>query len=280
MHLVIFSKEDIAGMNVAEWLLSTNDFEERKFDDLTLYFGKDFHLAEVRKRLIYVDGIDLELKKKVEFSRIVFASRHSSKDRRKIFSVHVSGNVGTADYGGRPYSLAKPDPFTLKNYVLALKERLHEKPEFQFTMEVTHHGPSEISTPSAFYEIGSTEEEWRDEDAAKIVAESILEAIEAGKQDWRVAVGVGGTHYAPRQTEIVLSTIFTFGHNFAKYTFPHLTEELIRKALKLSETDTIIIDEKSATSAVKDMLRKLSESTGIEILKSKDVKRNYPLSMY
>ena len=232
-------------------------------------------MAEVKKRLIYVDGIDLELKKYVDFDKIIFASRHSSKDERKIFSVHVSGNIGTADYGGKPYSLAKPDPFTMKNYVLALKEKLHRKPEFQFTMEVTHHGPSEISTPSAFYEIGSTEEEWRDEEAAKIVAESIFEAIGDKRNDWHVAVGVGGTHYAPRQTEIILSTSFTFGHNFAKYTFPHLTEDFIRKALEITETNTIIIDEKSTTSSIKKMLQAISESFGTEILKSKQVKREF-----
>ena len=164
----------------------------------------------------------------------------------------------------------------MKNYVLALKEKLHRKPEFQFTMEVTHHGPSEISTPSAFYEIGSTEEEWRDEEAARIVAESIYESID-GKSDWNVAVGIGGTHYAPRQTEIMLSTTFTFGHNFAKYTFPHLTEDFILKALKLTETNTIIIDEKSTTAVIKKMLQSLAEKAGIEILRSKHVKRDSPL---
>ncbi|MBO8182098.1 MAG: D-aminoacyl-tRNA deacylase [Archaeoglobus sp.] len=275
MHLVIVSKEDIAGMNIKDWLLTMGDFEEKRLNDFTLYFGGNFHLAEVKKRLIYVDGIDLELKKYVDFDKIIFASRHSSKDERKIFSVHVSGNIGTADYGGKPYSLAKPDPFTMKNYVLALKEKLHRKPEFQFTMEVTHHGPSEISTPSAFYEIGSTEEEWRDEEAAKIVAESIFEAIGDKRNDWHVAVGVGGTHYAPRQTEIILSTTFTFGHNFAKYTFPHLTEDFIRKALEITETNTIIIDEKSTTSSIKKMLQAISESFGTEILKSKQVKREF-----
>jgi D-aminoacyl-tRNA deacylase len=275
MHLIILSKSDVAGMNIRDCLLSITDFEERRINELMLYSSDRFQIVEVKERLIYVDGIDALLKKHLEFDSIIFASRHSSKDKRKIFTVHVSGNAGTAAFGGKPYSLAKPDPFTMKNYVLALKRRLHRKPEFQFTMEVTHHGPSEISTPSAFYEIGSTEEEWKDEDAAEIVAESILEAIEADKKDWSVAVGVGGTHYAPRQTEIMLSTTFTFGHNFAKYTFPHLNEDLISLALELSETKTIIIDEKSTTAAVKALLQKISESKCIKILRAKEVKRKY-----
>ncbi len=275
MHIVIFSQADIAGMNIRDCLFSMLDFEKKEFDDIIVYYGEKLHLAEIRERLIYADHIDLKLKKYAEFDRIVFASRHSSKDARKIFSVHVSGNIGTADYGGRTYSLAKPDPFTMKNYVLALKEKLDRKPEFQFTMEVTHHGPSEISVPSAFYEIGSTEEEWKDVEAAEIVAKSIIEAIESDRRDWDIAVGIGGTHYAPRQTEIILSTTFTFGHNFAKYTFDHLSEDFICKALDVSETNTIIIDEKSTTSKMKSMLNRISEDRGVKILKSKDVKRNH-----
>ncbi len=277
MHIVIMSKADVAGMNIRDHLLSMLDFEKRRFDDITIHYGEKFHLAEIKERLIYADHVDLRLKKYAEFDRIIFASRHSSKDARKIFSVHVSGNIGTADYGGKVYSLAKPDPFTMKNYVLTLKEKLHRKPEFQFTMEVTHHGPSEISIPSAFYEIGSTEEEWKDEEAAEIVAESIIESIESDRWDWDVAVGVGGTHYAPRQTEIILSTTFTFAHNFAKYTFDYLSEDFICEALDISGTNTIIIDEKSTTSKVKSMLNRISENRGTKILKSKEVKRKYPL---
>ncbi len=278
MHIVIFSQTDIAGMNIRDRLLSMLDFEKKKFDDVTIYYGEKFHLAEIKERLIYADHVDLKLKKHVEFDRIVFASRHSSKDERKIFSVHVSGNVGTADYGGKVYSLAKPDPFTMKNYVLALRAKLNRKPEFQFTMEVTHHGPSEISIPSAFYEIGSTEKEWKDEEAGEIVAESIVEAIESDKRNWNVAIGIGGTHYAPRQTDIILSTTFTFGHNFAKYTFDYLNEGFICKALEITETDTVIIDEKSTTSKIKAMLQKISEERGVRIFRSKEVKKSFALS--
>ncbi|HID42683.1 MAG TPA: D-tyrosyl-tRNA(Tyr) deacylase, partial [Archaeoglobaceae archaeon] len=151
------------------------------------------------------------------------------------------------------------------------------KPEFSFTMEVTHHGPSEIKTPSAFYEIGSTEDEWKDEEAGKIVAESILESVNDRRSDWKVAVGVGGTHYAPRQTEIMLDTSFTFGHNFAKYTFAGLTREFLEKAVEISEAEFIIIDEKSTTSVIKKLVSDVSEELGINMLRSKTVKSEYKL---
>lgn len=277
MKLVVCSESDTAGQNIKNNLLTFADFEEKDVGEFRLYLSDEFCIAETKERLIYADYIDQKLAKYIDFEEILFASRHSSKDGRKIFTVHVSGNVGTADFGGKPYSLAKPSPQTMKNYVLALKDRLERKPEFEFTMEVTHHGPSEISKPSAFYEIGSTEEEWRDEEAAEIVAESMVEAIRAEKRDWNVAVGVGGTHYAPRQTEIILTTTFTFGHNFAKYTFEHLNTEFLVKAVNLSEAGYIIIDEKSTNSRVKEIVKEAAKIADVEVLKSKKVKKDFRL---
>lgn len=276
MKLIVCSRKDRAGINIRDVILSMGDFDEKAVDDYRFYISDYFAIAEIEERLIYADYIDSKLSKYIEFDEILFASRHSSKDARKIFTVHVSGNVGTADYGGKPYSLAKPSPHTMKNYVLALKKRLSRKPEFQFTLEVTHHGPSEISTPSAFYEIGSTEEEWKDEEAATIVAESLLEAIRDSRE-WDVAVGVGGTHYAPRQTEIMLETTFTFGHNFAKYTFEYLNAEFLAKAVELSEAKFIIFDEKSVNSRIKRMISETAEIAGVEVLKTKKVKKEFSL---
>jgi len=272
MKLVICSIKDLASMNIRDALLNILDFDRTKFGDYTFYITDDIAIAEVNEDLIYADYIDIRLSKFIEFDEILFASRHSSKDKRKIFSVHVSGNVDRADYGGKPYSLAKPSPITIKNYVLALKDKLNRKPEFQFTLEATHHGPSEISKPSAFYEIGSTENEWRDEEASYIVAESIVEAIRSNRTDWKIAVGIGGTHYVPRQTEIILNTDFTFGHNFAKYTFNGLNEEILTKAIELSNAKYIIYDEKSVVSKIKNLIKDVAGKIGVDVLKTKEVK--------
>ena len=278
MHLIVCSKEDLASQNIKSNLIDLLDPDERKIGYYFFYDAGDIGIIEIKENLIYADYLDEKLRRLgLNFDEILFASRHSSKDKRKIFSVHVSGNVATADYGGKPYSLAKPSPIRIKNYVLALVKRLDRKPEFQFTLEVTHHGPSEISTPSAFYEIGSTEEEWKDEEAGRIVAESMIEAIRDRRSNWQIAVGVGGTHYAPRQTEIILNTTFTFGHNFAKYTFEGLNEEILIKAVELSNAEYIVIDEKSTTSAVKSLIKNVVDKLGIQMLKSKEVKRKFKL---
>ena len=278
MHLIVCSSKDLASINIMNNILTMLDFEKKRLGDYEFYNADEIGIILVPERLIYADYLDERLNKLgLRFKEILFASRHSSRDERKILTVHVSGNVGKADYGGKPYSLAKPSPITMKNYVLSLIKRLDDIPEFEFTLEVTHHGPSEIKTPSAFYEIGSTENEWKDERAGEIVAKSMMDAIRDDRRDWYIAVGIGGTHYAPRQTEIMISTKFTFGHNFAKYTFPQLNKEIIKKAVEISEASYMIIDEKSVTSSIKSLIREVAESMNIEVLKSKFVKREFKL---
>ncbi len=278
MHLVVCSSKDTASMNVMNNLLTMLDFEKKRIGEYEFYDGGEIGVLLISESLIYADHLDDKLRKLgLNFEEILFASRHSSKDQRKVLTVHVSGNVGSADYGGKPCSLAKPSPITMKNYVLALIKRMKDLPEFEFTLEVTHHGPSEIRTPSAFYEIGSTENEWKNERAGEIVAKSIIEAVRDERRNWHVAIGVGGTHYAPRQTEIIKTTTFTFGHNFAKYHFPHLNEEIVRKAIEISEASYVVIDEKSVTSSVKSLINKVADEMKIDVLKSKFVKREFKI---
>ncbi|MCS7131012.1 MAG: D-aminoacyl-tRNA deacylase [Archaeoglobaceae archaeon] len=270
MKLVVCSIKDPASLNIMSHLLTMDTFEKKRIGNYVFHLGNHFAVVEVDEKLIYADNIDERLSKVFEFEEILFASRHSSKDGRKIFTAHVSGNIGENRYGGKPRSLAKPSPITIKNYVLALKERMRKKPEFEFTLEATHHGPSELSKPSAFYEIGSTEEEWEDGLAGEIVAEAIFEAIKDQRRDWKVAIGIGGTHYVPRQTEIILETIFTFAHNFAKYSFADLTPEMLQKAIEISEAKYLIYDDKSTTSQIKSLF---NEIKGVEILKAKEAKK-------
>ena len=273
MKLIVYSLNDPAGLNIINCILSMVDYEEKKMgDDYPFYDCGNFGIVGIKERLIYADYVDEKLSKYLNFSEILFASRHSSKDGRKILTVHTTGNVSTADFGGKPYSVAMPAPHTIKNFALWLKDEMAKLEGYEFTMEATHHGPSEIKTPSAFFEIGSTEDEWKDEDAAMCVAKSMLKTIEDDRK-WRVALGIGGTHYAPRQTEILLETTFTFSHIFAKYTFEGLSSDFLKEVIQLGRSDWIIYDDKSTTSPVKKMLSELAEELGLELLKAKHAKK-------
>jgi len=157
MKIVVFSKKDVASQNIKNVLISMLSPDERRVGEYTVYNFGNFVGVEIEERLIYADGLDEKLEKFLNFDEIIFASRHSSQDQRKILTAHFTGNLERADFGGKPYSLAKPSPNTLKNYWLSVKDSVPEG--YEFSLEATHHGPSEIKKRSVFVEIGSTDEE-------------------------------------------------------------------------------------------------------------------------
>jgi D-aminoacyl-tRNA deacylase len=58
-------------------------------------------------------------------------------------------------------------------------------------------------------------------------------------------VGFGGTHYAPRQTALILSTDITFGHIFPTHALHDIDESMVKQAFARSGADFAYIDRKS-----------------------------------
>ena len=165
--------------------------------------GREYQHIVVDGRLIFEDGIDRSL----DADLIIFLSRHASVNPVPVLTVHVTGNFSGAELGGVQGSLAPAAP-TWMHAVLRNLE-LHRPTGYSAMYEVTHHGPTEISTPSFFVEIGSTDHEWTDERAGDSVARSVLMADPSSTIP---LIGFGGTHYAKRETEIALASQGAFGH--------------------------------------------------------------------
>ena len=270
---IICSKEDLASQNIKKHLISSLNWYEDEWIGGSAWRREDFIIFEVDSPLIYQDYVDRKIiESGYNIDGIVFASRHRSADGRKIFTVHFTGNLRTADYGGKPFSLAEPFPQLLKPIFLALK-RKSARTEFQVVMEATHHGPSEIKIPSIFVEIGSSESEWMIPEAGKIISEAILETRNG---DYPVAVGIGGTHYMPRQTELLEVSGITFGHCFAKYAVDDLNEGILSLAIEKSDAEFIFLDKKSLKSTQKKFIMGMADDMGIRVLDSRDIKQKFP----
>lgn len=183
---------------------------------------------EVDGRLIFEDGIDCD----INTDLVIFLSRHASVHPVPVLTVHVTGNPGNADLGGKPNSLAPAAPAWMKAVLRNLKERA--PPGYGTCYEVTHHGPTELIHPSFFVEIGSTEKEWQDGEAGLAVAESVLLADPGPAIP---LIGFGGTHYARRQTEIALSTQGAFGHIAHTREIRGITKEMV--CLMAAKTDSV-----------------------------------------
>lgn len=263
--------------------------------DETSFFKKIYLYGPFR--LLFLDGRHIfqdRLDKRLEFlnlpaSRIIFISKHSSQSEMKSLTVHSTGNPGDAVLGGFPNELAVCDPL-LSGYIL---HEMNVKNEqyglgFDVTMEVTHHGPTEIDVPSMFVEIGSTEKEWKNKLAGKIIAESVFSVmrlenlpesyasntsdLSQNVLDISIAVGFGGGHYAQRQTKHLLEKKLYFGHVFPKYVIGCIDEPFILKAFEKSHAQVAYFDKKSISGPDRRRISEILEKNNIKIFTDADLK--------
>jgi D-aminoacyl-tRNA deacylase len=230
---LINSRQDKAGMNIRyhiEQLLNTIVSGGDQDHNRTY----DFY--DVAERLIHVEHIDTQ----IDADLLIFLSRHYSANPVPVLTVHVTGNFGAAEVGGTPRTLAPAAPAMMQATLRALRKYCPEG--YRVSYEVTHHGPTGLSHPSFFVEIGSTEKEWTDPVAARAVAESVLSASPMNPVP---LIGFGGTHYATRETEIALTTRGAFGHIAHTREIPMLDEELVQAMMAKSGAVAAYIDRKA-----------------------------------
>jgi D-aminoacyl-tRNA deacylase len=240
---LINSRQDKAGVNIRhhiEEILDTYQTSGMRVQDRTWQF------IEVDERLINAEHIDENL----DAELIIFLSRHYSVNPVPVLTVHVTGNFGTADVGGDPRTLAPAAPHMMQATLRALSKYCPEG--YRVSYEVTHHGPTGLSLPSFFVEIGSSEKEWTDPIAGRAVAESVLSACPVNPVP---LIGFGGTHYATRETEIALTSRGAFGHIAHTREVPGLDEEMVRAMIAQSGAVAAYIDRKALN---REELKKLT----------------------
>jgi D-tyrosyl-tRNA(Tyr) deacylase len=157
---------------------------------------------------------------------VVFLSKHRSESETPSLTVHPIGNIGRADYGGRPATLVPTAPREMTETLRAVRREAEGLP-YAVTFEATHHGPV-LESPAFFLEAGSTEKEWRDVRAAEALMRALL-AVEPRTSD--VAVGVGGGHYVPRLTDVAFARDVAFGHLLAGHALPFLDDAMIEQVV-------------------------------------------------
>ena len=224
--------------------------------------GRTYEFLEVAGRLIHADGVDAGLTADL----LIFLSRHASINPRPVLTVHVTGNLREAELGGSPRSLPPSAPAMMQ---AVLRELAKNCPAgYRVSYEVTHHGPTELVTPSFFVEIGSTDKEWGDEAAGRAIAQGVLDAT---IKDTIPLAGFGGNHYAARQTEIALSSRGAFGHIAHSREVSSLDETMIRTMMERSGAVAAYIDKKALLKDELDQLTGTLEALGIVRLGETDL---------
>lgn len=278
---IICSTPDLASQNIKTHLLSLLEWnllelpENSGFSEARESRDRKFRLIDIEEMHVFQDGIDRKLETAgLPASLIIFASKHRSKKEISSLTVHCTGNPSDeAKIGGCPKSLAVSSPAAMKSILMEMKRLVEQKDlKYDVTLEVTHHGPTELLVPSLYAEIGSTEVQWKDPEAGEVAAKAIL-AVSLEKVP--VAIGFGGGHYAMRQTGLLFETKISFGHNFPKYKLEFLDEALIRQAIEKSKADFAYFDRKSMKSAERKKISEILEKLELRILKESEIREKY-----
>jgi D-tyrosyl-tRNA(Tyr) deacylase len=178
---------------------------------------------------IHDERLDLALPPELlrETPTIVFPSIHRSEQNIPCLTVHPLGNPGPeAEVGGRPRTLVPTDPPRMVAALRGLSSR-GAREGLTATLEATHHGP-ELALPAFFVEIGYGTLPGPPPDAVRALADEIPRiAAESGD---RVAMAVGGGHYAPHFTDLVLRRRWAFGHILSRHALAQLQAPAARSA--------------------------------------------------
>ena len=186
------------------------------------------HLHEDNLDLRYADALGERV------HEVLFLSKHVASSERPCLTVHPIGvphlpEGESPPFGGRAGQSPPPSIrlAAIWRALLAVKDD-PRIPEFEVSLEVTHHGPW-LNAPSAFLEIGSTSSTWSHAGAGQVWADLLLDLLseelqgrEAPTQPQHhpVVVTLGGGHYAPRANMMAAEQGALLGHMLARHSLP------------------------------------------------------------
>jgi len=233
MNIALISyKKEVASTNIKDNLINNFDFKqlEEQFDNNNIYEYKInnnlIRLYTINSELIHANDID----KKIDGDVFVFLSKHKAAEGRASLTCHPIGNFGKAEKGGKDKTLCRSYPSLLKNMFIELNKNVKNS-EYEATLEATHHGPF-MEKPLLFVELGSKEIYWEDKEGGKIVAKSLMNALNKEDNDYENVFVIGGSHYSHVGNKAMLNSNLAVGHICTKYNLENLDENLLRQAME------------------------------------------------
>ena len=250
--LILVSEIDIASIIQGDALLARGGWIEQSNIEggkVWKHHESDVWIWWIETGFLMEDHLDTRFSNatKQTVDEVLFLSRHFAASGRPSLTLHVIGVPGEqprgerAEHGGIKGEVVLPSPrFAAWFRLMCESAQKHELvPEFELTIETTHHGPS-LAAPSLFIEIGSSESHWNRRDAAEAWADVIEKGLgldggggfgnwnaltKGQRQEEKVMIGVGGGHYAPRHTDVLRKTNCWAGHQLANYALEMVKPE-------------------------------------------------------
>ncbi len=257
MELLVAHQGDPAGYNMAKFL--SRDMIQKG----DIFHGKYYDLAIIPTPVISADWLEEEY----DYDGFVFLSRHAAESGALALTCHCTGNFSEAEFGGNSRQVAIPHPHLQKAYLQTLKRSQARFSEFQITIEATHHGPTALTKPSVFMEIGTTERQWNDTSLCNSVASLIHQVITGPIKKSPIAICFGGTHYPSKFTNELLKGRHALGTVIPRHALNNLDEGLFAHILAQNSTAQTALLDWSGLGSHKQKTVDLLESTELEVIK-------------
>ncbi|QMU54421.1 MAG: D-tyrosyl-tRNA(Tyr) deacylase [Nitrosopumilus sp.] len=257
MELLVAYQDDSAGHNMAKFLS-----KEMTLDG-DIFRGKYYDLAIISTPAIFADWLD----EKYDYDGFVFLSKHAAESGVLALTCHSTGNFSDAKFGGNNRQVAVPKPDLQKTYLQTLMKNKSQFSEFQITIEATHHGPTALTKPSIFIEIGTTEKQWTDTSLCASVATLVHQVMSQPIKEHPVAICFGGTHYPSKFTHELLEGKYSLGTVMPKHALDFLDDELFSHILTQNYmAKTALLDWKGL-GPYKEKVLDFLKSTDLDVIK-------------
>jgi len=262
--LIVTSSSDQASLNIRAGILGQYPFRAlgMSYDGSEVYALGDIRLVTLASPLPLIDHLDRDF----DVDAYIFASKHVSERGTAALTAHFPGNFGPVTFGGRPDELAYAYPSLLRSYLLELWGRRSDLQSYDITLEASHHGPTSLGRPAIFIELGSTPREWLDLDAGRIIAQSLMSALNNLRETEKIACALGGPHYSDKFRHMILDEGYALAAVCSKHSLPylssHLLSQMIRKSIE--PVSRVLVDWKGL-GREKDRVVRLLAGLNIEV---------------
>lgn len=269
-YALVTSNQDLAGKTISQYLIRSAGFES---PSTVNPYGESYLSARHRNMQLYVFYGNLLTFENI--SRVIpqadvfiFLSKHKSDSSIPTLTCHFTGNFYTDNtHGGYPRQIAIAYPSLLKGYLKAITAARQKLPGYEVIIEATHHGPTSIDKPVLFIELGSSEKQWKDANAAAVMCETLLRVLDNGFERCdKVGIALGGTHYPQKFNRLLLESNFGLAAVASKHNLEAIDREMLdQMAEKSTEKVTHVVLDSKGLGRRKDMILKILSDSPLEV---------------
>ncbi|MEM4718202.1 MAG: D-aminoacyl-tRNA deacylase [Desulfurococcaceae archaeon] len=270
---IVYSSKDPAGAGIAAFLLRELELRNSTIcrNAIRCFTDSKIILAEYEEDVIYFDFLDDRLPSGVDFYLVL--SRHSSEAGIRSYTVHATGNFSREVFaGGRPRELGIAHPpvmwFLLRS-LYNLRNEYTSRENYEVSYEATHHGPTNLSKPIIFIEIGSTHYEWIDSVNHEIIGTAVIELINhyPNLPKCNPTIGIGGGHYPRKHSDLAISEDICYGHIASKHVLDYLDDQMLHSMRRrcISDIKSIVIEKKGTRREHRILIDRFSTENNLSI---------------